>query len=274
MILPVLAWCASAGECIVCFWTTEMNTMNAEVAGTGAAAKASESFYSGQSGESFVRWITPFYATAFATNLMTTGMDLHCSECRNCPSEPFPHLPALLASRIWYIDRRTAGLRAYQTSQLRKTLYTIINAGVIYNFTLLAVWICFSLESNGQRVALDIVSHLTSLIYMNDSHSAEMLPCQIVPIISITFYMVIIRVGWFHLVEKPTRVQAPLEFSSIGNGVNRTGVHVTAPTDKQADNDQPSELLLGPMTATDDGEVGQARREISVDDATAETVAV
>lgn len=171
MILPGLVWCASAGKCTTCFGTTEINLTHFEVAGVGATVQAPKvtSF-----GGSFVRWIMAFYATAFTNNLMTTGRYLRLSRMPNCSSD-FPlHLLVLLAYRIWYVDRRTMGLRGRQRSKLRKILHIIIDAGVIYNLTLLAVWICFSLELNGQFVALDIVSLEVSLAY--ESNPTEMPP--------------------------------------------------------------------------------------------------
>ena len=80
----------------------------------------------------------------------------------------FPPLPVLLAYRIWYLDRKTAKLRGHSKSQLRQILHIVIDAGAIYNATILAVWICFSLQSNGQFVLLDVVSHHTSLAYGNN----------------------------------------------------------------------------------------------------------
>ncbi|KAG9308520.1 hypothetical protein JVU11DRAFT_3070 [Chiua virens] len=86
----------------------------------------------------------------------------------------------LLAYRIWYVDRKTAIMRGQQPSQLMPMLHIIVDAGVIYSLTLFAALICFVNESNGQYVILNVIT----------------------PIISITFYMVIIRVGLSHWVNQ------------------------------------------------------------------------
>ena len=67
--------------------------------------------------------------------------------------------------RLWYLDQRAAKLRGHSGSQLGEIIHTIIDAGVIYFLTLLAVTICFSLQSNGQYVILDMVSYRTGLAH-------------------------------------------------------------------------------------------------------------
>lgn len=67
-------------------------------------------------------------------------------------------LLVLLAYRIWDLDSKAARLRGHSRSPLRQILYIVVNAGVLYNITIIAVWICFALESNGQFVILDMVS--------------------------------------------------------------------------------------------------------------------
>jgi hypothetical protein len=49
----------------------------------------------------------------------------------------------------------------------------VMDAGALYSFTVIAAVVCFAVESNGQYVVLDMVT----------------------PIISIAFYMVILRIG-------------------------------------------------------------------------------
>lgn len=83
-------------------------------------------------------------------------------------------LLVLLACRIWYIDRKATRLRGHQKSPLRQILHIIIDAGVIYNLTLITVWICFSAKSNGQFVVLDMVSHHALLACENNP--AKMFP--------------------------------------------------------------------------------------------------
>ena len=64
-----------------------------------------------------------------------------------------------MASRIWYIDQKTAELCRYSGSQLRQMLRIIIDAGMIYFFTLLVALVTFVLQSNAQFVILDMVSY-------------------------------------------------------------------------------------------------------------------
>jgi hypothetical protein len=52
-------------------------------------------------------------------------------------------------------------------------LMVVMDAGALYSFTVTAAVVCFAVESNGQYVVLDMV----------------------MPIISIAFYMVILRIG-------------------------------------------------------------------------------
>ncbi|KIM81615.1 hypothetical protein PILCRDRAFT_821390 [Piloderma croceum F 1598] len=96
------------------------------------------------------RWIKSFYATSLSTNLLST---------------------LLLAYRIWSIDRQTLSVRVTK-SHLRPILSVVIDSGLLYSFTLVAALVCFTLESHGQNIILNMIS----------------------PIISIAFFMVIIRV--------------------------------------------------------------------------------
>ncbi|KAJ6598008.1 hypothetical protein B0H10DRAFT_735018 [Mycena sp. CBHHK59/15] len=79
---------------------------------------------------------------------------------------------ALLAYRLWTIDRNVHGSRVGRGVTI-PVLMVIIDAGALYSVTLLAALLCFVSKSNGQYVVLDMVT----------------------PIISIAFYMVILRVG-------------------------------------------------------------------------------
>ncbi|TFY78683.1 hypothetical protein EWM64_g5327 [Hericium alpestre] len=78
----------------------------------------------------------------------------------------------LLAFRIWQINSRVHRKTPGNTS-LMPVLMIVIDAGVLYSVTLLSALLCFVNHTNGQYVVLDMV----------------------MPIISIVFYMVIIRVG-------------------------------------------------------------------------------
>ncbi|KIJ62334.1 hypothetical protein HYDPIDRAFT_94801 [Hydnomerulius pinastri MD-312] len=198
MVLPLLLYCGVA------------------VSGIGSPYTASQvsqnEVFAGSLGE----WITSFYALTLSTNLLTT---------------------AILAYRIWHVDRKAANIRGRRNSQLRPILHVIVDAGVIYSFTLLAALVCFCTKSNGQFVVLDMVT----------------------PIISITFYMVIIRVGMTNRGSRGSTVY-PLGYAS--NSLTRTDdrrtyernrmqVHITTLTESKVDNLPPAHSL---SESTDPGE--------------------
>ncbi|KAF8548468.1 hypothetical protein OG21DRAFT_1423003 [Imleria badia] len=161
MILPVLLWCAAGGTST----------------GTLSAYAASRVTQSGVFAGGLSLWITSFWATALATNLLTT---------------------LLLVCRIWYVDRKCARLWSHQKAQLKPILHILVDAGAIYSVTLLAALVCFINHSNGQYVILDMVT----------------------PIISITFYMVIIRVGLATRASHTTNMRLSVDHSvrtKIGN---------------------------------------------------------
>ncbi|KAJ7769655.1 hypothetical protein DFH07DRAFT_1058127 [Mycena maculata] len=79
---------------------------------------------------------------------------------------------ALLSYRLWTVNRNANNSRVGKGLTI-PALLVVIDAGALYSFTILAALICFALESNGQYVVLDMVT----------------------PIISIAFYMVILRIG-------------------------------------------------------------------------------
>ncbi|KAJ7310001.1 hypothetical protein DFH08DRAFT_899119 [Mycena albidolilacea] len=79
---------------------------------------------------------------------------------------------ALLAYRLWTIDRNVRRTRVGRGVTI-PILLVVVDAGALYSMTLLSALIGFALGSNGQYVVLDMVT----------------------PIISIAFYMVILRIG-------------------------------------------------------------------------------
>ncbi|KAJ7708731.1 hypothetical protein B0H17DRAFT_971287 [Mycena rosella] len=78
----------------------------------------------------------------------------------------------LLAYKLWMVDRSVRDSRVSK-GLAKPAMLVIIDAGALYSVTLLAALICFVSKSNGQYVVLDIAT----------------------PIVSITFYMVILRTG-------------------------------------------------------------------------------
>ncbi|KAH7914810.1 hypothetical protein BJ138DRAFT_974767, partial [Hygrophoropsis aurantiaca] len=78
---------------------------------------------------------------------------------------------SLLAYRIWAVGRQVSSSQM-QDSILWPLLRIILDAGVLYSISLLAALLCFVAKNRGHYVLLDMI----------------------MPIISITFYMVIIRI--------------------------------------------------------------------------------
>lgn len=78
---------------------------------------------------------------------------------------------SLLAYRIWSIGRRMKNA-ALATGLMWPVVRVILDAGVLYSLSLLAALVCFIVKNHGHYVLLDMI----------------------MPIISITFYMVIIRI--------------------------------------------------------------------------------
>jgi len=192
MILPVLLWCAAGAT------------------GIGSPYTASKVMQSEVFIGSLSRWITSFWATALATNLLTTF---------------------LLVCRIWYVDRKATRLRAnHRHSQLRPILHILIDAGLIYSLALLVALICFVCQTNGQYVMLDMV----------------------MPITSITFYMVIIRVGLATRTSAMTNIPLGNMSTDDDRGSTerrrRTQAHVTTLTASKVDYGQPSPM--SPTSAT------------------------
>jgi hypothetical protein len=100
------------------------------------------------------RWIPAFYAITLSTNALST---------------------ALLAIRIWILERRMqdpkSTPRVIQSPRRIRAINIILDSAALYSFTLLANLIVFLIKSNGNFIMVDIL----------------------MPIISIAFYLVILR---------------------------------------------------------------------------------
>lgn len=82
------------------------------------------------------------------------------------PSTYLAPLSGLLGCRIWYIDHKAANSRGHSSGYpLRQTLRIIIDAALIYRFTLLVALIAFVRQSNGQFVIVNLVSYHPLLAY-------------------------------------------------------------------------------------------------------------
>jgi hypothetical protein len=100
----------------------------------------------------------------------------------------------LLAYKLWSIDRNVHSHRVGR-GFVKPVLLVVIDAGALYSITLFAALICFVLKSNGQYLILDLVT----------------------PIISIAFYMVILRIG----IAQNTRSRSYNGASTLGSSNNR-----------------------------------------------------
>ncbi|KAJ6493957.1 hypothetical protein C8R47DRAFT_974892 [Mycena vitilis] len=78
----------------------------------------------------------------------------------------------ILAFKLWTIDKSVQSMRLGK-SMIKPVLATIIDAGALYSATVLMAIVGFTLKSNVQYIMLDII----------------------IPVISIVFYMVILRVA-------------------------------------------------------------------------------
>lgn len=72
MILPVLLWLTTGGSCATCFVATEIVDDFSEVTGFAATYTAQHMSQNEIFGGSLEKWITSFWASALATNLLTT----------------------------------------------------------------------------------------------------------------------------------------------------------------------------------------------------------
>ena len=64
---------------------------------------------------------------------------------------------ALVAFRIWFINRRTA---VFTGSSLRPVIFLVIESGALYSITLLAMLILYVTQSPFQYVLVDAVGRL------------------------------------------------------------------------------------------------------------------
>ncbi|KIJ62366.1 hypothetical protein HYDPIDRAFT_176509 [Hydnomerulius pinastri MD-312] len=135
IIVPMMLWCGVAASAVGSVYSVSQATTN------------SGDIFFKETGQ----WITAFYASTLATNLLSSG---------------------LLAYRIWMIDRRISGMRSSR-SKTMPVLRVLMDAAILYSVALFTALMCFVSSNNGQYVVLDMIT----------------------PIISIAFYMVLIRVA-------------------------------------------------------------------------------
>ncbi|KIJ62335.1 hypothetical protein HYDPIDRAFT_30590 [Hydnomerulius pinastri MD-312] len=128
---------------------------------------------------------------------------------------------ALLSYRLWVADRKAASIRVNR-SQLIPIMRVVLDAGVIYSLTLVVALGCYLGHSNTEFVVLDMI----------------------MPVISITFYMAIIRIGMAQA-KKTTSTSFALEGTSSSlsrregsrttNRARNMQVHITTLTECKGD---------------------------------------
>ncbi|KAG1746707.1 uncharacterized protein EDB91DRAFT_1267323 [Suillus paluster] len=121
----------------------------------------------------------------------------------------------LLAYRIWTIERNVSAIRTTKGTMM-PIVRVLVDAALIYSATLISTLICFINSSNGQYILLDMI----------------------MPIISIAFYMVLIRLA-------------------IRSTHNRTliasGVTVSEPKRGTQYSMKPLQIHISQFTHSDDG---------------------
>lgn len=217
---------------------------------------------------------------------------------------------ALLAFRIWYVGKRVRRMSAH-TSVLRPVLRVVLDAGVLYSVSLLAALLCFVAKNRGHYVLIDMVRgillpfvvvlgliigyhpsftsflpgscHFYRIVWHHRSVVA-LYRClalrpptteQIMPIISITFYMVIIRIT----ISK-TNSQGIMQATSSGSGaltlsrmsrlagereypMKRMEVHITQLTEtneRGSGSGSGSGEIRGDSEKEEDGDMDDARK--------------
>ncbi|THU98891.1 hypothetical protein K435DRAFT_856127 [Dendrothele bispora CBS 962.96] len=108
----------------------------------------------------------------------------------------------LLAFRIWTVNQTTTEFR--ETGFMMPVFRVVIDAGLLYTITLTATLVVFEAKSNAQTITLDIL----------------------MPIISISFYMLILRVATLAKRGPPRSTDISLEPTSISS----RSVNWSAPT--------------------------------------------
>jgi hypothetical protein len=120
-----------------------------------------------------------------------------------------------LAVRLWWIERKAATFRA-GGGTLRPVLLIVVDSGLLYSAALFTALMCFVNGSNAQFILLDWVS-TSSFVYLWRSEISPHTFHQITPIISISFYAVILRVALVQSDRERTTVTPKVNISSNSN---------------------------------------------------------
>ncbi|KAG2141420.1 uncharacterized protein EDB93DRAFT_1105705 [Suillus bovinus] len=138
VILPIMLWCSVAVTGVTALYRSSQ------------ASTGSEVFVNSLH---LVQWVTAFFASTIATNLLSSG---------------------LLAYRIWVIQRGVSGFRTGISRKNRMPVVRVlVDAAILYSAVLVTALVLFICGNNEQDTVVDMA----------------------VPIMSIAFYMVLIRIA-------------------------------------------------------------------------------
>ncbi|KAI9461345.1 hypothetical protein HD554DRAFT_2176309 [Boletus coccyginus] len=142
----------------------------------------------------------------------------------------------LLAYRIWTIERSVSSIRASKKDTMMPVFRVLVDAAILYSATLFTVLLCFVNANNGQYVVADMI----------------------VPIISIAFYMVLIRVAMRRRnMDHVLTSLLPIGSYGMSNGRRRLQVHISqfSRTDSTTlDQFQNRDVERDPLSLTHKGE--------------------
>ncbi|KAG1820606.1 hypothetical protein EV424DRAFT_886852 [Suillus variegatus] len=114
------------------------------------------------------QWITAFYIMSLASNLLASGEHSFYLNTRG----PRQIYSGFLGYRIWRMERNISAIRTSNKSMM-PIVRVLADAAILYSVTILTGLVCFVEANNGQYIILDMT----------------------MPIISIAFYMIIIRMA-------------------------------------------------------------------------------
>ncbi|KAG1820617.1 hypothetical protein EV424DRAFT_1512077 [Suillus variegatus] len=135
VVLPIILWCSVAVTGVIAIYSVSQAST-----GDGIFVKA------------LAQWVTAFFASTIATNLLSSG---------------------LLAYRIWIIQRGVSGVNNTSRNTVMPVVRVLVDAAILYSAALLTALILFVSGNNGQDAVVDMA----------------------MPIMSIAFYMVLIRIA-------------------------------------------------------------------------------
>jgi len=127
VVLPILLWCSVAVTGVIALYSVSQ-------AGTdsGIFAKA------------LAQWVTAFFASTIATNLLSSG---------------------LLAYRIWIIQRSVTGAQNTARGTVMPIVRVLMDAAILYSAALFTALILFVCGNNGQDAVVDMAMPIMSIAF-------------------------------------------------------------------------------------------------------------